>query len=508
MPNTLINTSVDASAITIESSALPLSQPLPANKSFPHKPSIGFYIYPATLDNLAFLFEQYGVVVRYNVIKKRILVIIPGLTSSVDNADNTAFTHILHLAKMNHLSTSDLAGLIDAIADKNLYNPVVDWIHSKSWDCVDRLPNIYATIETADDFPRDFKETLMRKWLMSAVAAALKPSGFKARGVLTLQGAQGIGKTSWLSSLVPDEALRFTLVKTDHHLDAGNKDSIMTAVSHWLVEIGELDSSFRKDVARLKGFLTSDSDKLRRPYARGDSEYARKTVFFASVNQEDFLVDSTGNSRFWTIPATKINYQHGIDMQQLWAQLAVLFNEGETWWLTPEEEAQLDRFNANHRSVSSLREQIQDWFDMSLLANDSKLPALTATQVLQRLDIKSPTNPQTRECGSILRELLGTPKKIRGSMKWRVPVDFDAGEDEVFPSDEPYLDPELAAEIEEFVRGMLRHHVVPLMKLRTLVINGVSKGLDKSVELVTSAVNHHPRFKGLSLLTETEDGDV
>lgn len=81
----------------------------------------------------------------------------------------------------------------------------------------------------------------------SAVAAALKPTGFKARGVLTLQGSQSIGKTSWISALMPDQVLREICIKLDHHLDASNKDSLITAVSHWIVEIGELDSSFKKD---------------------------------------------------------------------------------------------------------------------------------------------------------------------------------------------------------------------------------------------------------------------
>ena len=35
-----------------------------------------------------------------------------------------------------------------------------------------------------------------------------------------------------------------------------------------------------------------------------------------------------------------INFEHGIDMQQLFAQLAVDLEKGEQWWLTPEEEAQ------------------------------------------------------------------------------------------------------------------------------------------------------------------------
>jgi predicted P-loop ATPase len=112
---------------------------------------------------------------------------------------------------------------------------------------IDRLQAFYDTLIHREDFPAPLKEVLLYRWLISAIAAVLKPSAFRARGVLTLQGPQSIGKTAWINSLVSDPLLREMVIKLDHHLDAGNKDSILTAVSHWIVEIGELDSSFKKD---------------------------------------------------------------------------------------------------------------------------------------------------------------------------------------------------------------------------------------------------------------------
>ena len=234
------------------------------------------------------------------------------------------------------------------------------------------------------------------------MAAALLPSGFKARGVLTLQGPQSIGKTSWISALIPDLVLRENVLKLDHHLDAGNKDSLITAIAHWIVEIGELDSSFKKDIARLKGFLTSDRDKVRRPYGRSNSEYPQRTVFCATVNDDNFLVDLTGNSRWWTIPVTAINYQHFIDMQQVFSQLATHLEDGMQWWLTPVEEALLELHNKKHRAVSVIRECISDALDLDRI-NESGLSAMTATQLLQSIDIKHPTNAQSKECAGILR---------------------------------------------------------------------------------------------------------
>jgi putative DNA primase/helicase len=42
--------------------------------------------------------------------------------------------------------------------------------------------------------------------------------------------------------------------------------------------------------------------------------------------------------------------------------------------------------------------------------------------VLRKIGFKDPTIPQCRDCGSVLREYLGEPKKNGGLMKWRVPL--------------------------------------------------------------------------------------
>ena len=193
-----------------------------------------------------------------------------------------------------------------------------------------------------------------------------------------------------------------------------------TTIKHWIVELGELDSSFRKNVARLKGFLTSDKDKVRRPYARTNSEYQRRTVLCASVNEETYLVDPTGNSRFWTLPVIEINYQHNIDMQQVFAQLAVDWKQSAEWWLTPEEDAELEVQNDAHRAVNPYEEMILPALDFDM--SKELWCYKSAIEILRFIGIDFPKIPQCRECGRVLREHFGAPKKIQGIMKWKVPL--------------------------------------------------------------------------------------
>lgn len=348
-------------------------------ENFPNQPAANTRNIPATIPNLLTLMRHYKIITRYNMVKKKAEFIVPGVVSTYDNADAVTLENIKSLMRLNNIANSGLEDTLLALADRHPHNPVATWINSRAWDGEDRLASLYDTLTTTDDYDDKLRNILIYRWLLSAVAAVFKPQNFKARGVLTLQGDQSIGKTSWISNLVTDEGLRESTVKLDHHMDAGDKDSKIAAATHWIVEIGELESSFRRDVARLKGFITADADKIRLPYGRTASNFPRRTVFCATVNDSRFLVDTTGNTRWWVIPVVDVDYEHpDIDMQQVWAQVAVAFHEGEPWWLSNEEEQQLESFNNDHRIINVVEEKLMTHLDLSR-KNDAKLPAMTAT---------------------------------------------------------------------------------------------------------------------------------
>ncbi len=386
---------------------------------FPHPPKgIGQPVMP-TLENFQHMVKGYGVEVSYDVVKKRLVILIPGHEGTVDNHESVMLAVINSLATLNGMSIGQIPAMLIALGDRKLRNRVADWIMSKAWDGSDRLQKFCETIQERKGYPPSLKKILLRRWLLSAVAAVLKAHGFRCRGVLVLQGGQGLGKTAFISALVPDEALRDLVVLLGHHLDGASKDSMTTAITHWIVELGELDGTLKKDIARLKSFITADADKVRRPYGRADSEYQRRTVFCATVNANNFLVDETGNSRWWTIAVESINYEHDIDMQQLFAQMAVEFQAGEQWWLTKDEELELAEVNKSHRVVSMVRERVTEAINLDAPAN-AKTKALSAIKMLQEAGIEYPSNPQCKECASILREIYGEPKKVQGTYVWRV----------------------------------------------------------------------------------------
>jgi len=164
--------------------------------TFPNAPSSKYSGPPPTIPNVNHMLARYAIKVVYDVIKKKLRIKMPKQGGLTDNGDNTAMTTILSLATLNGMITLPVPAIVEALGDRNPYNPVALWILKKPWDGIDRLQAMYGTLTVRENFPEQLKRALIYKWLLSAVAAALKKDRFKGRGVLVLQGPQGIGKTT------------------------------------------------------------------------------------------------------------------------------------------------------------------------------------------------------------------------------------------------------------------------------------------------------------------------
>ena len=359
------------------------------------------------IDNLAEICRRLGAVVRYNVISKEEQVIVPGQSFTTDNEANASLAWLSSECSLFDFPTDKLGEFITYIADKNLYNPVTEWVTSKPWDGISRVQALYDTVTAKEellvDGVRELKETLIKRWMISAIAAAFSPNGVSAEGVLVFQGEQWLGKTRWLRSLAPDA---LGLTKDGMLLRPDDKDSVKQVCSYWIVELGELDSTFRKsDQAQLKAFITKDADVLRLPYARRESKYARRTVFFGSVNPREFLHDQTGNRRYWTIECEHIDHSHGLDMQQIWAEFYQLWVDGESHRLQPDEMAALNSHNEGYMALDPIEERILSGLDWSLPTASWRWAQ--ATEVLIDCGVDRPSRADAQTAAALIRKRNG-----------------------------------------------------------------------------------------------------
>ena len=367
----------------------------------------------ATTDNYHALMKSRDIDCYYDVIKKRIEIDIPNFKPIADLKDEALLVEVENLCIKNFIPHQRVRDAMKIIAKE--VNPVAQWIDSKPWDGVSRINEFCNTVSSKDT---ELKNMLMRKWLLSCVAAAFEEGGVALEGLLVFQGSQGLGKTLWFKRLADFSKGWLCEGAT---LDPKDKDSVKKAVSHWIVELGELESTFKKaDINQLKAFITSRSDEMRLPYDRTFTNYQRRTAFFASVNEPEFLMDGSGNRRFWCIKVTDINPHHGIDMQQMWAEVKeTIYIAGEkNWYLTTEEREMLQESNEGFRTQGAVEDLLLQHVDFEAL-DDSKA-AWQLTALLRSLGIRNPRNIDFKDASRVLTDHGIEPRKTNGKKVYDV----------------------------------------------------------------------------------------
>jgi putative DNA primase/helicase len=369
----------------------------------------------SSIRNLSAIISRIDATVRYNVIKKSMEYMIPKVTTSLDNRQNALYACLEDVCNRFEMPKGDLKSFLNFLCDQNQFNPVMTWIESVPWDGKSRLEELYSTVkaknENSDAIVMYMKKLLIRRWMISAVAAASMPSGFSTRGVLVFQGAQYVGKTRWFKSLVPAE---LDVIAEGKALNPNDKDSIKQVICFWMVELGEIDAIFRKsDISSLKAFISRDHDMIRLPYAAMESQFARRTVFFGSVNPENFLADDTGSSRYWTIAIDDVNHKHNVEMQQVWAEVNEIYKSGEQWWLTDEENEQLGELNKDFEVMDPIDERIRSRLNWENKDGEWK----TATDILIDMGIDRPTKYEIGKAATVIKLLNNNRSRKSGSQR-------------------------------------------------------------------------------------------
>jgi hypothetical protein len=368
-----------------------------------------------TLENFAALSRFMGVNYRLNMMVGEEVVHIPGMNVAEGHEANSAVTLMKSQANLVGMPSSLVTEFMSMLCAQNPFHPAQQWVDSKPWDGVSRMQQWINTITARDE---SLKGQMMRRWAISAMAALYKPGGVSAHGVLTLLGDQGIGKTSWFLSLVP-QGLGFA--KDGMILRPDIPDSVRQVTANWLVELGELDATFRKsDIAALKAFITQSSDVFRLPYKEKNTRNPRRTVFFASVNDSKFLSDNTGNRRYWTIDCLSIDYKHQIDMQQFWAEVKTLYEAGESWFLDEAELASLNESNEQFMTLDPIAERLETRMDWSAANVDWMWR--TSTEVALLIGLPNPSRSDVTRVATYLQKNKGcTAKRSSGVSKTLVP---------------------------------------------------------------------------------------
>jgi putative DNA primase/helicase len=373
---------------------------------FVHKTEKGKII--STIANFTALMDYYKLDIWYDVISKSQKYAIAGVRDETQNIDSF-YADVRSVCNLNGFPRPDVITFLDRIAMINQKNPVMGWICLRPWDGIARVKEICGSVQCDDSITEHFKNTLIFRWLVSAFAAASRKDNddFKTRGVLVLQGDQGIGKTTFLRRLCGEnyggDARWFGEGMT---LNADNRDSIINAQRFWIVELAELENTTRYSIAGLKAILTNPSNTVRLPYAKAPMTIWSRTVYAGTVNHNDVLPDLTGNTRFWYLPVIKFGDISNIDMQQVWAEIKHYKERGAAWWLTAEEEAMLEDNNREYVVTSPVDELLSEKLDWDTTAPQSEWITKTCTVILKDCGMQNPSQSDARRAAYFMREKL------------------------------------------------------------------------------------------------------
>ena len=314
-------------------------------------------------ENVKALIEHHGIYVMFNEVSKEIE--FRGLNGNrVD--DCIVDIHSLCLKNELDIPLNTLGSFINRISSSNIYNPVTEFLDEaySSWSGEKgKIDKVFGALELDPDYDRFFALKLFKRWLVSAVRIAFNDGKQNNEGVLILHGPQGLGKTTWIKSLIPD--LLHSYFKDGVSLDTNDKDSVFKTINKWIVELGEIDGTLKKDQASLKAFFTAQSDEQRRPYDKSMSKYPRRTVFFGTVNKDEFLKDETGDRRYWILPVTKIkrNFITQEELKDFWGEVMHMWKSNEEiHYLDTLELEILYRYNERFRVKSALDINIENGF--------------------------------------------------------------------------------------------------------------------------------------------------
>lgn len=297
-----------------------------------------------------------------------------------------------------NLSTKIVAEQLLAVARRNAYNPLAEWLGGLKWDGTKRLENFLVNYFGAVG-DAHYLARVGTSFMIAAVARAMKP-GCKVDNVMVLQGLQGIKKSTGLRIL---GGAYFS----DTKFNVAEKDGRMMASRFWIIELSEMAAMKKAEVETLKSFFSNAWDDIRVPYGRVLERFLRYCVFVGSTNSEEFLPPDDQQRRYWPVKVTRVDAE-GLerDRDQLWAEAATRYSIGEQWWLQGDDVEVAEKVAQMASRASAMTEPIlQWWLGLRVPRPEMVTTHKVASEALNMLTAQSCTDGVKQEVGRALRAL-------------------------------------------------------------------------------------------------------
>jgi predicted P-loop ATPase len=290
----------------------------------------------------------------------------------------------VHLAKKKFKSYKTY--LDDLLVDPDLtksYNPFNDYFENlPHWNKT--MPNyilkLCSYIKAKD---QEWFNLMFKKHLVRTVACALRKIEFN-KHCFVLQSEQNDGKSSFIRFLMP-KCLNDDYFKEDPQLD--HKDAAISLSRNLIVNLDELHELDKIAAGKIKALFSKNQISERLSHDKFDSKLKRYASFFGTINNTDFLNDTSGNVRWLIFQVQEIFWQGengyiaNVDMDLVWSQAYHLMETGFEPELNKEEISKVNEKNRFFQKFSRENELVEKYFEPST-KEDPEALFLTANDIL------------------------------------------------------------------------------------------------------------------------------
>ena len=269
-----------------------------------------------------------------------------------------------------------------------VFNPVQDFLeHLPAWDGQNHVSRLFGRIPGISTEQHGF----LAVWIRSMVAHWLQLDTIHGNEcVPTLIGAQGCGKTTFVTRLLPPHLREYFL----DHLNLSNKfDKEMALTNNLLVNLDELEAIRPSQHAHLKQTLSKSKVNGRPIFGCSQEDRPRFASFVATTNNPHPLTDATGSRRYicLTIPKGQlIDNESEIDYEQLYAQVLHEIRELKIpYWFNNEEVKRIQELNLNYMEQKDIAEIVRTCFRKP--GERENAQKLSSRQILQIIQAEYPS---------------------------------------------------------------------------------------------------------------------
>ncbi|MBE6276687.1 MAG: helicase [Bacteroides sp.] len=263
------------------------------------------------------------------------------------------------------------------------HHPFKDYIDGlPEWDGTDRVTMLAARVSGNGMWLNGF-----HRWMLGMVAQWL---GYPSRcanalAPILISTEQGMCKSTFCSILLPEELRAYYTDKFAITSTSGCEQKIST---FGLINMDEFDQYNERMMTILKNLMQMKKVNYRKCFKAYYSDLPRIASFIGTSNEKSLLTDGTGSRRFLCIEVEKPIDCSPIDYTQLYAQLNHELEAGKRYWLTKEEELEIQEHNRAFYRHSPEEEAFYKIFTLPK-ENDSYLK-LTATDIFNTLQKRFP----------------------------------------------------------------------------------------------------------------------